>query len=163
MKKIIILLLSISLSSCAQKVTFDEEGLNETFTSLNGDAIPFKTILEKHKGKTIFIDVWASWCSDCIKDMPKVKELQTEENDVVYLKLSLDKNINAWKNGIEKFKVKGEHYLIDKGWKPSKFCNSIDLNWIPRYMVIGKDGEIKMYKATKITDKAIKRTIKADK
>ncbi len=163
MKKTITLLLIITLSSCAQKTTFDEIALNETFTNIEGEQIVFKDILAKHKGKTILIDIWASWCGDCIKDMPTMHKLQEEEPDVVYLKLSVDRNIEEWKTGIKKFKVTGEHYLIHKGWKKSDFCNSIKASWIPRYMIIGKDGEIKMYIAKKITSKKIKRIIKEDK
>jgi thiol-disulfide isomerase/thioredoxin len=37
------------------------------------EPIAFSEILKKYEGKTIVIDVWASWCSDCIKGMPKVK------------------------------------------------------------------------------------------
>jgi thiol-disulfide isomerase/thioredoxin len=163
MKKLLILLLVVTFTSCAQKTAFDDVALNETFTNLQGKQIPFKNILEKHKGKTIFIEIWASWCSDCVGDLPKVKLLEKEETEVVYIKLSLDKTFESWKAGLKRFNVDGENYFINKGWKPSEFCGSIGLNWIPRYMIVGKDGTIKMYKATKITDKTIRKTIKADK
>ena len=31
--------------------------------------------LADHKGKYILLDFWASWCPDCRKDIPKVKEM----------------------------------------------------------------------------------------
>jgi thiol-disulfide isomerase/thioredoxin len=33
--------------------------------------------LKKYKGKTLVIEVWASWCGDCVKAMPKLKDLRT--------------------------------------------------------------------------------------
>ena len=163
MKKIFILLLAITITSCAQKTTFNEAALNETFTNLDGKQIAFQEILKKYKGKTIFIDIWASWCSDCVAGLPDLKKLQSKEKDVVYVMLSLDKTAETWKLGIEKHNLKAEHYFITKGWKPSEFCKSIDLDWIPRYLIVGKDGTIKMFKAIKFSDKKITKTIKEDK
>lgn len=163
-KTILFVFLIAIFTSCAQeKKTFDEVALNETFTNLNGEQISFKTILNKFKGKTIFIDIWASWCSDCITGIPDLKKLQANEKEVVYLMLSLDKTVDKWKDGIKKYDLTGEHYLINKGWKPSEFCSSIKLNWIPRYLIVGKDGSIKMFKAIKFSDEKIAKTIKADR
>lgn len=33
-------------------------------------------ILEAHKGKTVVVNVWASWCKDCIVGLPNLKALQ---------------------------------------------------------------------------------------
>jgi thiol-disulfide isomerase/thioredoxin len=48
----------------------------------------------------LVIEVWASWCGDCVKAMPKLKDLQNNPN-VSYLFLSMDKTADKWKAGIE--------------------------------------------------------------
>ena len=157
MKKMnIIFVLILSFFSCStEKPTqFSQEALNDTFISLQGESIQFQDILNKHKGETVLIDVWASWCRDCVKGMPKVQEIQKENPDVIFLFLSLDKNINSWKKGIDKHQVKGEHYFMQSGWK-GPFGEFLDLDWIPRYLVIDKQGNIKLFKATKAKDKNI--------
>ena len=60
--------LFFSLVSCNTEVPsqFSEAALNDTFITLDGDVVTFKSILEEHQGKTILIDVWANWCKDCI-------------------------------------------------------------------------------------------------
>jgi hypothetical protein len=63
----------------------------------------------------------------------------------------LDKETESWKHGIEKYGVIGENYFIPSGWK-GPFCSSIDLDWIPRYMVINPKGEISLYKAIETND-----------
>ncbi len=152
------------LLSCeGQKTTFDEIALEEIFTQTDESQIQFKEILEKNKGKTIFIDIWASWCSDCVAGIPELKKLQAKEKELEYVLLSLDKTKEAWKDGIKKHQLVGQHYLFTKKWKQSKFCESINLDWIPRYIIVGKNGTIKMYKATKISDKTIQKTINEDK
>ena len=63
MKKLLLVAFFIStILSCQTRVEtqFSEDALNDQLVSLNGDSILFKTILENHKGKTIFRDIWAS-------------------------------------------------------------------------------------------------------
>lgn len=151
MKKVnYLLILLLSIFSCNTEVPtqFSEEALNDTFITPQGESVAFKDILEVYKGKTIVIDIWASWCGDCIKGMPKVKALQKDYKDVVYVFLSLDRSQGAWKRGIKKYNVKGAHYFMQSGWKGA-FGNFVNLNWIPRYMVINKQGNIELFKAVK--------------
>ena len=75
--------------------------------------------------------------------------------------LSLDKKKANWKAAIDKRKIKGDHYFITSGWE-GPIGKSVDLDWIPRYMVVGKDGKIKLYKAIKANDEKILETVKAD-
>lgn len=139
--------------------TFKKEALENQMLALDGSSVAFKDILKKHKGKTIVIDVWASWCSDCIKGMPKVKALQTEFPNATYLFLSMDKTPEAWKKGIEKYEVNGEHYMATDGMK-GIFGKSIDLNWIPRYMVIDRKGNIALFRAIEADDTKLIETLK---
>jgi len=164
MKKLLFIIAFITLNTFAQdNTTFSKVALDEMFISHDGERVQFKDILAKHKGKTIFIDIWASWCSDCVGSIPKLKELQKNEKEVVYVMLSLDKTIDLWKKGIQKHQLNADHYLFTKRWKKSNFCSSIGLDWIPRYLIVGKDGSIKMYKAIEFNDKKIKETINKEK
>lgn len=161
MKKIITFLIIIfTVLSCNSQdpIQFSEEVLNDTFINLEGNSIVFKDILENHKGKTIVIDIWASWCGDCIKGMPKVKALQKEFNDAVYIFLSLDRGVEAWKKGIQKYNVVGEHYYLPSG-KDSAFGDFVNIGWIPRYMVIDAKGNIKLFKAVEADDNRIKQNL----
>ena len=158
---IIILLLEVCNLQAQETVNFSIEARQDIFLSLEGKPITFQEILEKNSGKTILIDIWAGWCKDCIVGMPIVKELQEEYKDVVFVFLSLDKDLPSWKRGIEKFGIeKGQHYFSTGGWQ-SPFNKSIDLDWVPRYIIVNKKGEMSLYKATKASDRKIKRILKA--
>jgi|TARA_B100002051_G_scaffold132255_1_gene125750 thiol-disulfide isomerase/thioredoxin len=158
MKTLIALLLFVGFAQ-AQQNSFSEAALNEKFFSENDVEISFSEILQQYKGKTVFIDIWASWCKDCIVGMPKVQKLREENPEVVFLFLSLDKEIESWKHGIEKYGVVGENYFIPAGWK-GDFCSSIDLDWIPRYMVVNPEGEISLYKAIETNDENLLKALK---
>ena len=152
--------LLFSIFGCAQKeeTDFKKEALENALVSIENEPIKFAEILKKYEGKTVVIDVWASWCSDCIKGMPKVKALQEQYPNAVYLFISMDKTYEAWKIGIEKYDVKGEHYLTLDGMK-GVFGKSIDLDWIPRYMVVDKTGKIALYKVIEADDEKLIKTL----
>ena len=158
MHYLLILLISVFSCNTETPTQFSEEALSDTFITLDGENVTFQSIIDAHKGSVIVIDVWASWCGDCLRGMPKVKEIQNDYRDVTYIFLSLDKTQKAWKHGIKKHEVNGEHYLMQSGWKGA-FGTFLDLDWIPRYMVIDKQGNIKLFKATKATDSKITETI----
>lgn len=161
MKKMLsLLVIALSTLSCsqAQQTEFKEEALSNTMKTVENTDITFQEILKKYEGKTIVIDVWASWCPDCIKGMPKVKELQEKYSDVTYLFISMDKNYDAWKKGIEKYDVQGEHYLTSDGMK-GVFGKSIKLDWIPRYMVVDKTGKIALFKVIEADDDKLIETL----
>jgi len=164
MKKILILpLLLVAMVSCSQaqdQTNFSTEALNSKMTTLDGKEIAFKDILAKYKGKTVVIDVWASWCPDCIKGMPKVHALQKQFPDAVYLFLSYDRVDEKWKAGIEKYGAKGENYHVGTNMKEGEFAKDIKLDWIPRYMVVDKKGNIAHFKAIEADDEKLIATLK---
>jgi len=148
MKKTLALLFVFASFSCsqAQKKSFSKEALSETLLSADGKQVAFKNILKSHKGKTLVIEVWASWCGDCVKAMPKIKELQTNNPDVAYVFISMDKTVESWKNGIKKHELNGEQFMANDQMK-GVFGKAIDLDWIPRYIIIDKTGKIVLYRA----------------
>jgi len=149
MKKLLSLLAAFALNvSCtnAQDKQFSEEALAQKLTDNNGKEINFKDILKKHEGKTVVIEFWASWCSDCVKNMPKLRELQNAHSNVDFIFLSADKTPEAWKVGIEKHAITGDHYLMPGGMK-GDFGKAVNLDWIPRYIILDKTGKVRLYRA----------------
>ncbi len=150
MKYVLLLLISITTISCtmAQKSSFSKEALSENLITSDKSEISFQDILNQHKDKTIVVEVWASWCSDCVKAMPKIKELQAKNPEVVYIFLSMDKTFEKWQEGIAKHQLSGNHFWVsDKDGMKGTFGKAINLDWIPRYILINKKGEIVLYRA----------------
>lgn len=160
MKRVILIFIIALISyKIESQNKFSEKALNDTIITLKGEKLLFKKILNKHKGKKILIDIWASWCKDCIEGIPKVAALQHNNKGVVFIFLSLDKNNEDWKAGVEKYNIKGEHYFLSSGWK-GDFGTFLNLNWIPRYIVVNEKSEIVLFKAIKADDKNIIKALK---
>ena len=94
------------------------------------------------------IDLWASWCRDCIVALPQLNKIHNNANsdEVVILALSLDREEDRWRTAIDRLNIKGVHYWIPVGWK-NAFSNYIVLDWIPRYLVLDKEGRVVLPKA----------------
>lgn len=157
----------LALVSCKTqyKTAFSNEALQATLFDGQGKEVTIQEVLDQTKGQTTFIDLWAAWCGDCIKGMPKVQALQTKYGDQIgYAFLSLDRNENQWKAAIEKYGLKGNHFWFKglKDWKKHAFISDIDLDWIPRYMVVGKDGSIKLFRAIHADDPKLIEAIDLD-
>lgn len=161
MKKIIVLLIAFATFSCsnAQKTSFSKEALSETLLATDGSQVAFQDILKKYEGKTLVIEIWASWCGDCVKAMPKIKELQANNPEVAYLFISMDKTADKWKTGIEKHELKGNHFMANDQMK-GVFAKAMDVNWIPRYIIVDKTGKIALYKAIETDFDIINETLK---
>ena len=160
MKRIILAIIALATFSCskAQKTEFSKVALKETLLATDGSQVAFKNILKKYKGKTLVIEVWASWCGDCVKAMPKVKEMQAKNPDVAYLFISMDKTADKWKAGIEKHEIKGDHFMANDQMK-GVFGKAIDADWIPRYIIVDKKGKIVLYRAIETDFDKINETL----
>ena len=156
-----LLILSLFISGCTFKtpVEFTEKALNSDFYTQENKSIQLKEILEIHKGEKILMNVWASWCRDCIVAIPKMKELQEKHQNVKYIFISSDRNKHAWKKALKKYNIKGKHYFM-KGGMDSDFGDFLNSNWIPRYLVVNENGFVDLFKAKKITDMRIVNALK---
>lgn len=159
------LMLSIFTLGCAQQVPevsktqFSKEALNQKLENEDGKSITVKEILNQHKGKVMVIDFWAGWCRDCLKAFPKAKELEKNNPNVDFVFFSLDRSKEGLDRSLEKFNMKEkENYWFSTGWK-NDFNNYIELNWIPRYMVIDQQSNIAKYYAITPEDPEIQATI----
>lgn len=137
------------------------DSVNATsLTALEGQSSTLGEVLKALEGRKIVIDFWASWCKDCITGLPELHELmsKTSKDEVVYLMLSVDKDIEKWKSGISKFNIQGVHYRFDQGWK-NPFSNYVDLDWIPRYLVLDEKGKVLEPKTITAGDQALQKAL----
>ncbi|KIA88368.1 TlpA family protein disulfide reductase [Kaistella jeonii] len=166
MKSIVSLgLVLLSFGVFAQKVPavskteFSKEAVAQKITSLRGKKMAISEIINNHKGRILIIDFWASWCPDCIKALPSTKILKEQNPQLDFVYFSLDRSYDQWKRGLDKYDLTSqENYWFDEGWK-NNFNNYIDLNWVPRFLVVDQSGKIAKYYSISPTDPDIQKTI----
>lgn len=97
--------------------------------------------LADFKGKYLYIDMWATWCGPCKRELPSLIALAEKFSDaeITFLGLSTDGNKEAWETMIKKGNMPGVQLHIGPR---SKFQKAYNIDGIPRFILIGKDGKI---------------------
>ena len=98
------------------------------------------------KGKTVVLDFWASWCPDCRKDAPEVVRMYEayKQYGIEFLGVSMDTDVEAWKNAIEKFGIAYPQVSELKKFKDTDIAKAYGVKWIPSMVVVGPDGQVKL-------------------
>lgn len=93
--------------------------------------------LASYKGKTIFLNFWATWCKPCIKEMPSIenaKQILSNEN-FVFLAAS-DESFDK----IRKFKEKHDFTFLFVRLESG--LETLNIYSLPTTWVFNPDGEI---------------------
>ncbi len=124
------------------------------------DAAGKQISLSDFKGKVVVVDVWATWCGPCRKELPFLKELEKElkNEEVVFVGVSLDedKDLEKWKKFIVDEQLPGVQ-LFAGGW--SKIAKDYKITGIPRFMVFDKQGYIVEVNAPRPSNPDLKKLL----
>ncbi|TVZ59804.1 thiol-disulfide isomerase/thioredoxin [Flavobacteriaceae bacterium MAR_2010_105] len=97
------------------------------------------------KGKYVYIDVWATWCGPCKREIPFLKEVETQFHgkNIEFVSTSIDvaKDHDKWTTMVEEMELGGIQLFADNDWK-SKFVTDYAIDGIPRFILVDPDGNI---------------------
>jgi len=113
----------------------------EGVVDMNDKPISFEQL--NLKGKMLFIDIWATYCPDCRKELPALETLQQtyKGKPITFVSISVDRDKEAWKTMVKEKKLNGIHLYASPETK-ELFKKLYDLRSIPRYMLVDKEGSI---------------------
>lgn len=139
---------------------FPDSTLSVELTTTSNDKLVFSDILKKYAGEKVLLIFWASWCSDSRAELPNIKKLQKKmkKEAVVFTFLSVDREFDTWKTAIKKLGIDGEHYWFNNS-QENELTNYIELDWIPRFMVLDDTGKIIFSKSVHADDPELKRVL----
>ena len=97
--------------------------------------------LADFRGKYVYIDMWATWCGPCKREMPYLKALEEEFKDaeIVFVGLSVDKDKAAWEDMVRQGELTGVQLYLGTG---SRFQEGYRVEAIPRFILLDKEGVI---------------------
>jgi len=128
-----------------------------SYPNIDGDEIG----LRDFKGKYVYLDVWATWCGPCMRELPHLEKLEDkymDNNNIVFASISIDENKKAWKKMVTEKKMKGVQLFADAAWN-SGICKDYLIEGIPRFILIEPEGKIMNAKAPRPSSDKLKKIL----
>ncbi|WP_224484351.1 TlpA family protein disulfide reductase [Robertkochia aurantiaca] len=118
------------------------------------------TSLDDLKGKYVYIDVWATWCGPCLREIPSLKELEADYHDkpIQFVSVSIDTEdaYEKWKTMVKERELGGIQLLADNAWE-SEWVEDYLIKGIPRFILIDPQGNIVNYNAPRPSSEEIRK------
>lgn len=170
---IIIFLVPLLLSACAQEKAKSQTNTSKNYRStakkdkqlkeapdftlekMNGEMFT----LSEHKNQVIVLNIWATWCPPCRKEIPGFIELQKQLQDkgVLFVGISVDRE--GWEVVRPFVKKYGINYpiMVDDGTIFKKYG---PFRGIPTTFIINKKGKVEYVALGMINMKKLEKVLK---
>ena len=95
-------------------------------------------------GRCVVLDFFATWCGDCRKDLPEMKELfrQYDKEGVEFIGISFDTDSDVLQEFMDKEPIPWRVLSELKKMKESKMAKSYRIQWIPTMYLIDTEGRV---------------------
>jgi thiol-disulfide isomerase/thioredoxin len=120
------------------------------------------TSLSDLKGKYVYIDIWATWCGPCKREIPSLKALEQkfEGKNIEFVSISVD-NVDgrrgsheSWLQMVKNDQLGGIQLFADNDFN-SQFVRAYGINSIPRFILVDPNGNIVEANAMRPSDPSI--------
>lgn len=115
-----------------------------TFKSGKVSAVPAMSVndlqrkLQTYQGKVVVLNIFASWCPPCRKEIPVLKELaQNFSDDVVVIGISIDKSAQALYSFMDQNKFTYPIFLGVDGLE-----KTMGISAIPQMFMFNRSGQL---------------------
>jgi thiol-disulfide isomerase/thioredoxin len=157
-----VMIFSFVFTACSNNTTKEESAANATEQQVSTDnnaaaarsanipaeALPAFTIqdmagknvnLQSLKGKKVFVNLWASWCPPCRREMPSIEKLSkaVDQNKVAFVMLSLDDNFDK-----AKAFVKRERLSLPIYYPAESLPEMFNVQGIPTTFIFDESGKL---------------------
>ena len=119
-------------SALHQEMAIGSEAPDFTAKLNNGETF---TLSDK-KGQVILLNFWATWCSNCVKEMPAIEKLYEEYGDQIVI---VGVNVGEDEDTIDTF-IEAKNYSFPVACDTkSNISNLYPSAGIPYTVIVGKD------------------------
>lgn len=113
-------------------------------------AAEFRQLLAHHKGKVVLVNLWATWCAPCLKELPELAKLQEQYRDkgLQVLAVTLDEPdiLETRVKRLWRERAPSLAAYLQTEASSDKFVSVIDPAWaeiMPTNYVLDRQGKLK--------------------
>lgn len=109
--------------------------------------------LKSLKGHVVYLDIWATYCKPCIEEIEPSNKLQAKlvNKKIKFVSVCIESKKNSWTRIINQKGYRGIQLFSTKE-NEEIFKESYLVEWLPRYVIINKNGKIYDFQAKKPSD-----------
>lgn len=122
-------------------------------TLVKGASAPYFNLPDEHgnlvsltdfKGKVVYLDLWASWCGPCLKEISYLNRLSERFKDkkVAFVSISIDTDPKKWLQKLAGMKPQGVQLIDSNGAENSRIAKDYKVYGVPHYILIDRNGKI---------------------
>jgi peroxiredoxin len=117
--------------------TIGEKAPEFTLTDIDGNTFH----LSDYQGQVVVLDLMATWCGACIKEMSHLKELYNRYDSSEVVIMSIDIDTKETNEQLRKFKEDyGDNWIFARD--TDGVSEKYDVYYIPEMVIIDKNGQI---------------------
>lgn len=115
---------------------------NHIFVTLSNKQQELKNYVGK--SEMLVVDVWASWCGPCKKEIPHLKKVYDDfkGKGLSIVSVSVDESEKKWKEAVGKFEMPWEQLRTGSDKAMKSFMGDYLIEGIPYMIIIDKEGII---------------------
>jgi thiol-disulfide isomerase/thioredoxin len=98
--------------------------------------------LRDYSNRTLYINLWATWCGPCIQNIPELNKMvdrYRDREDIAFLNICVDSERDNWMNLIDRYKLKGHNLFASGSWN-EKLRSTFNMKGVPAYVLVDKNN-----------------------
>lgn len=99
----------------------------------------FQSLRELHAGRPMVVNVWATWCPPCRREMPVLAQAQQNEKDVAIVLINQGEHSDVVLRYLEKERLEFDNMLLDP---QSRTHSEMGVRALPSTFFFNAEGEL---------------------
>jgi len=135
MTRELLIIYLIAVAGCSSN---NKEQANSGISKIKLEDLNNQSIdLNAYLGKTVFLNIWATWCKPCLQEMPSIENAQAQlKNENIVFLLASNEEVDQ----IEAFRKKNNYNLE---FVHLENFESLKIQALPTTFIFNSDGELK--------------------